>query len=157
MRCALCGFYVYRSILEPRIEESHQMKPQYANVHELFAIAITASLQESLPGYDVFGLVPRKIFRFCRYFLKLWRSNRRERKGYEVQEVSNTERWTENPNNKWRWKSTRLPRRCSTNWNNIYWSTIRSLKIESQKWDGGEMYLWQFRSIWRQANKLMHK
>ena len=31
--------------------------------------------------------------------LKLWRSIRRESKGYEVQEVSNFKRWTGMPNN----------------------------------------------------------
>ena len=69
MRCASLGFHVYRSIWRPRIEENLRMKPEYANVYDPLAIAITASLQETLTGYDVVGHVPRKVSRFCRYSL----------------------------------------------------------------------------------------
>ena len=66
MRCALRGFYVYRSIWKPRIEESLQMNPEYANVQDPFAIAITASFQETLKAYDVMGHIPWEISRFFR-------------------------------------------------------------------------------------------
>ena len=69
MRCASLGFHVYMSIWRPRIEENFRMKPEYANVYDPLAIAITASLQETLTGYDVVGHVPRKVSRFCRYSL----------------------------------------------------------------------------------------
>ena len=38
------------SIWKPRVEESLQMKPEYVSVSNLFAIAIAASLQETLKG-----------------------------------------------------------------------------------------------------------
>ena len=69
MRSASRGFHVYRSIPKPRIEEILKMKPEYATIHDPLAIAITASLQETLTKYDVVGHVPREISRFCRYFL----------------------------------------------------------------------------------------
>ena len=69
MRYASLGLHVYRSIWRPRIEKNLQMKPEYANVYDPLAIAITASLQETLTGYDVVSHVPRKISRFCRYSL----------------------------------------------------------------------------------------
>ena len=65
MRCASLGFHVYRSIWRPRIEKNLQMKPEYANVYDPLAIAITPSLQETSTGYDVVGDVPREISRFC--------------------------------------------------------------------------------------------
>ena len=69
MRCASLGFHFYRSIWKPRIEANLQIKPEYVNVHDPFAIAITTFLQETLTEYDVFGHVTREISRFCRYFL----------------------------------------------------------------------------------------
>ena len=57
------------------------MKPEYANIQDPFAIAISASLWETLSAYDVVGYVPREI------------------KGCEVQEVSYSERWPRNINN----------------------------------------------------------
>ena len=51
MRCASLGFHVYRSIWRPRIEANLQMKPEYANVHDPFAIAIIAFSQEALREY----------------------------------------------------------------------------------------------------------
>ena len=69
MKCASRGFHAYRSVWKPRIEENLQMKPEFANVHDPFAIAITASSPETLTKYDVVGHVPREISRFCRYFL----------------------------------------------------------------------------------------
>ena len=46
------------------------MKPEYANVHDPFAIAITVSLQKTLTEYNVVGHVSREISRLCsRYSL----------------------------------------------------------------------------------------
>ena len=93
MRSASCGFHVYRSVPKPRIEENLQMKPEYANIHDPLAIAITASLQETLTEYRCGGSLPREISRFCRSFLN-YGGLLRESKGFKVQEVANSERWT---------------------------------------------------------------
>ena len=69
MICALLWCHVFRSIWKPRVEESLQIKPEYAIVHDPFVIAITASLQETLTAYGLVGHLSRRIFRFCQYFL----------------------------------------------------------------------------------------
>ena len=54
LRYASRGFHVYRSIWKPRIEKILRMKPEYANVRNMFAIAmIITSLQETLTAYGV--------------------------------------------------------------------------------------------------------
>ena len=55
-------------IFTGQFEKCLQMKPEYAIVQDQFAIAITASFQETLTAYDVVGRIPREISRFFRYF-----------------------------------------------------------------------------------------
>ena len=69
MKCASRGFHVYRTVWKPKVGEKLQMKPEYANVHDPFAISINASLKGKLTAFDAVGHVPRDISRFCRYFL----------------------------------------------------------------------------------------
>ena len=95
MRCALRGFHLYRSICKSRIVESLQIKPEYVNVYDPFAIAITRNIDSIwCGGSHSKGDLPTLPILF-----KLLRSTRRESKKCEVQEVSISERWTRNSNN----------------------------------------------------------
>ena len=107
------------------IVESLQMKLEYANAHD--PLAITASLQETLRVYNGVIHVPRDISQFCRYFLiygSLLVS--KESKGYKVQGVSNSERYTGNTNNP---GGEKAPLALFNIMKDLYLSTTRSPTI----------------------------
>ena len=78
MRSASRGFHVYRSIPKPRIEENLKMKPEYATIHDPLAIAITASLQETLTEYRCGGSRSKGDLHILPILFKLWRFTKGE-------------------------------------------------------------------------------
>ena len=104
------------------MEESLQMKPEYANVHDPLVIAITNSLKETLTTYYVVSQVPREISQVCQC---------------EVQRVSNYKRYTGNHINGGGKKTP--PAVFKT----LYWGTTQSpkyQKIRSSKYNEVAIY-----------------
>ena len=128
------------------------MKPEYVNVHDPFAIIITASLQKIWTGYDVVAYVPREIFRFCRYFLNYRGLLEGRVRGVRCKRSPIPKGGLTIPITMVVKKHKAFPAAFHKMKEFILdLSTTESpqcKKIESANWDEGAMCHWQFERIW---------
>ena len=67
--CASRGFHKYREIWKPTLGQNLSVRQELSNVHDPFAISISAKIPGKLTKRDIIGHIPREISRFCHYFI----------------------------------------------------------------------------------------
>ena len=68
IKCASRGFHVYRDIWKPKLSRLLEVFHEQGNVYDPFAMAFKVKSAAMLTK-AVLGHTPRKISRFCRYFM----------------------------------------------------------------------------------------
>ena len=68
IKCASCGFYVYREIWKPNSDQELQVKHEDGNIHDSFSMAFKLKTKETSTAIFV-GHIPGELSRFCRYFM----------------------------------------------------------------------------------------
>ena len=69
INCASRGFHVCRNIWSPKTGQNLVVRQEVGNYHDPFPMSVRANIPGKLTNLDIVEQIPRKISRFCHYFV----------------------------------------------------------------------------------------